>query len=118
MNLSAYDKITEKIDKSKSWIHIKSKRLITREIKYRPYYTIMKRYEPTYGIYEYYIVISDTINNDYKFSKVFVDEYARIKISLLSIWKDLGLDKLNKNINVNIIIDNTQDDCEIYKLDI
>ena len=118
MNLSAYDKITEKVDKSKSWIHIKSKRLITREIKYRPYSTILKRYVPSCNIYEYYLVISDTTNNDCKFNKVFIDDYGRLKISLLSIWKELGLDKINKNINVNITIDNTQDDCEIYKLDI
>ena len=118
MNLSAYDKITEKIDKSKSWIHIKTKKLITREIKYRPYSTILKRYVPSCNIYEYYLVISDTTNNECKFNKVLLDDYNRLKISLLSIWKETSLSKLTRNVNVNITLDDKQDDCEIYKLDI
>ena len=38
MNLKAYDEITPKVDKTKTWVIVKNHNLLSREIKYRKYY--------------------------------------------------------------------------------
>ena len=43
MNLITYYGINNKIDKSKSWIDIKKKQLLSREINKRKYSTLVKR---------------------------------------------------------------------------
>ena len=37
MNLNAYDSITEKLDKNKTWVDIRRKTILSREMKYRKY---------------------------------------------------------------------------------
>ena len=44
MNLNNYDCITEKLNKTKTWVDIHKKLLLSREIKYRPYTCLLKRY--------------------------------------------------------------------------
>ena len=46
MNLNAYDSIIEKLDKNKTWIDIRRKTILSREMKYRKYTCILKRYNP------------------------------------------------------------------------
>ena len=44
MNLNNYDCITEKLNKTKTWVDIHKKLLLSREIKYRSYTCLLKRY--------------------------------------------------------------------------
>lgn len=117
MNLSAYDNITEKVDKQRTWINIKDKKLISREIKFRNYNTIIKRYNPQNYNYDYFIALSDNTFNTNVTSKTFVDNYGRIKISLIPIWGDEVIQSYTNDNNVNIIIDDIQEDGEIYKIE-
>ena len=43
INLFNYDSTTKQIDKTKTWIDVKRKRLISREIKFKQYYSICKK---------------------------------------------------------------------------
>ena len=37
MNLAAYDKVDNKIDKTKTWLDHNNKRIVSKQIKYRTY---------------------------------------------------------------------------------
>ena len=55
MNINAYDDIREKLDKTKTWVDIRKKQLFSREIKYRKYNCLLKRYDVKTNITNYYI---------------------------------------------------------------
>ena len=59
MNLNAYDSITEKLDKNKTWIDIRRKTILSREMKYRKYTCILKRYNPKTNINSHFIALLD-----------------------------------------------------------
>ena len=50
MNLNAYDNVVEKINKQKSWIDIKKKMLLSRELNVRDYVLLTKRYDNKYDV--------------------------------------------------------------------
>ena len=118
MNLSAYDAIYPKIDKQKTWIDVNHYQLLSREIKYRPYITICKRYNKEENDYEYFVVLLDNIPPERDYSKTKFDEYGRIKINLKSIWKETILQNIEHNCNINISHIEHTDDGDIYKIDL
>ena len=65
MNLNAYDSITEKIDKTKTWIDTKKCILLSREIKYRKYYVLSRRFNTELNTYELVDRIGDNDTNIY-----------------------------------------------------
>ena len=61
MNLAAYDKVDNKIDKTKTWLDHNNKRIVSKQIKYRTYYAFGKRYNPNTDKEEFYLITSDNI---------------------------------------------------------
>lgn len=118
MNLSAYDNLIQKIDKKKTWLLVKRKQLITREIKFRKYNGIVYKYNDNTNVYDYYIVMSDTKDEVITWSNTESDDYGRIKIKLAAIWSAIGFDSYENDVNINIKLDNSQDDGEIYHIDV
>lgn len=118
MNLSAYDNIKEKIDKNKTWINIKKKTLLSREIKYRPYYTLLKRYNPKSNTNSYFIALLDGIVFDKKCKHTNKDDYGRIKINLSEIWNESWLSQLESDCNIMIEVEQNENDGDVYLLDI
>lgn len=117
LNIQCYDEITQKIDKNKTWINTKYKRIISREIKYRTYYCINKRFDNYLNSTEYYLICSDVNYKSKNMSYMSVDDYHRIKIPLNSIWKYIGIDENKSEIQLNISLIECDDTGEIYKLD-
>lgn len=116
INLNLYDNVVDKIDKQKTWIYIKNKVLFSREIKYKPYYFIGKRY---YGNENFYFVIlTDKPPEDRSYKRTILDSYGRVKISLASIWNASSLKNIVDDCNINITIHQEDDDSVAYYLDI
>ena len=63
MNLAAYDKVDNKIDKTKTWLDHNNKRIVSKQIKYRTYYAFGKRYNPNTDKEEFYLITSDNIDS-------------------------------------------------------
>lgn len=118
MNLSAYDAISPKLNKQLTWIDVNKYQLLSREIKYRRYVTISKRYEKDKNDYDYFIILLDNTPDDRDYSKTNLDDYGRIKVNLKSIWKETSLHTFEYNVNISITHIEHTDDGDIYKLDL
>lgn len=118
MNLNAYDSCSTQIDKTKSWIDVKKKRLLSREIKFRKYFTICKRYNTYYTDNDYFIVLLDDKIKNYKCHNTNLDNYGRIRINLGEIWNVCSLQYVEDNVNINLELVEHTDDGDIYKIDV
>jgi len=116
MNLSAYDSVKPKIDKTKTWVDTEKQILYSREIQYRPYVTLSKRYDPVCCDYEYFVILLDDYPEDRQYSRTNKDDYGRIKIKLTGIFKDCGLSELGTTQNISIEHIEHTDDGDIYKI--
>ena len=116
MNLNAYDEISPKIDKQKTWIDVRKHLILSREIKYRQYISVSKRYNPTDHCYDYYIIVLDDKPDDRSFTRTRRDDYGRIKIRVNHIWQESSLRYFEKDTNISIELVEQADDGDIYKL--
>ena len=118
MNLNKYDNVTEKIDKTKTWVDIRKKQLLSREIKYRPYTCLLKRYNIKYNTYSQFIAILDNPPADRNYKCTVLDDYGRIKISLSNIWNKTYLNELKSNCNIICELVESDKDGDIYLIDV
>ena len=118
MNLNAYDNITEKIDKNKSWINIHKKQLFSREIKYRRFVCLLKRFNNKTNTNSYFIALLDNPPEDRNYKLTKKDDYGRIKISLASIWKETYLVHLDHDCNIICNLVESEEDGDIYSIDV
>ena len=114
MNLAAYDKVNNKIDKTKTWLDHNNKRIVSKQIKYRTYYAFGKRYNPNTDKEEFYLITSDNIILDRPCYKTIKDNYNRLKYNLGSVYNDC-FKEVNKDISINLILDSSQEDGEVYR---
>ena len=118
INLNVYDEITEKIDKTKTWIDTKKQILLSREIKFRNYYMLTKRFNPILNNYDYFIILLDYKPNGKEYYHTKLDDYGRVKIRLFNLYKESDLSNLEKDVNISIKTIEHQDDGDVYQLDI
>ena len=118
MNLNIYDNVEEKLDKTKTWIDIRKKIIYSREIKRRKYTCLLKRYDNKTNINSYYIAILDNPPIDKKYKLTVCDDYGRVKINIASIWKETYLSQLDKDCNIMCNLVESDDDGEIYSIDV
>lgn len=118
MNLNSYDNVTEKLDKTKTWIDLRKKIIFSREIKYRPYTCLLKRYNAKTNTYTYFIAMLNNPPENRKYNITKQDDYGRIKVSLTSIWKETYLSRLSNNCNIMCNLVESDDDGEIYSIDV
>lgn len=118
MNLAAYDSVEEKVDKTKSWINVNYKSIFSRELPKRRYNTLSKRYDPNTQSTNYYIIMLDDYNENFKCNNTFVDNFGRVKINISSIWNKTSLSNIKRDVNVSLEHIEHTDDGDIYYLDI
>lgn len=118
MNLSAYDPVNIKVNKQKTWIYVKGKQLVSKDIKFRPYSTLTKRYDNSTKSYKYYIVLLDDTPKDRIYRRNWIDDYGRIKVRLGEIWEESGLNSIKRDTNVDIVHIEQADDGDIYLLNL
>lgn len=118
MNLSAYDVVEEKLDRNKTWILVKSKEILSREIKKRRYYAFIKKWNPNQSIFEYFLLLLDAKAPNIVCHYAHIDNFGRLKLNARSIWDVSSLWKYDKTSNIGIEHIEHTDDGDIYKLDI
>ena len=118
MNLNAYDNVVEKINKQKSWIDIKKKMLLSRELNVRDYVLLTKRYNKATNTTDYFVVMLDNPPVDRECKRTKVDDYGRCKISLAPIWGETYLSNVTSDFNISISLEEHSTDGDIYKLDV
>lgn len=118
MNLNVYDNIIEKLDKTKTWVDVRRKTLLSRELANRPYTCLMKRYNIKTNICSYYIAMLDNPPEDRKYKSTTRDDYGRVKVNLSQIWNETYLARLGSNCNVMLNLIEHDDDGDIYLLDV
>lgn len=116
MNLSAYDNIAETI--KDTYVHPLYKRLYSKSLPYYLYYGFIKRFNPTTRTNKYYIILSNKKEGNINWFPITRDKNNTIKINLDSIWNISNLRNINAITNVNVVLEDKQDDCEIYYLDV
>ena len=112
MNLAAYDKVNNIFEDN--WINFQYNRFYSRSIKYRRFFTILKRYNGSK--YDYYLCFSDYQDDNTKWVnvqhyktgiKVSIAEFANVPaFQNIEVTNNLGkvyLDEIEASI-----------DCEIY----
>ena len=112
MNLAAYDKVDNIFEDN--WINLQYNRFYSRSIKYRRFFTILKRYNGSK--YDYYLCFSDYQDDNTKWVnvqhyktgvKVSIAEFANVPaFQNIEVTNNLGkvyLDEIEASI-----------DCEIY----
>lgn len=118
MNLNAYDNITEKLDKTKTWVDIRKKNIISREIKYRPFICLLKRYIAKANVTLYFVAMLNHPPKDRKYKSTLCDDYGRVKINISSIWKESYLSRLGSNSNIECKLVESDEDGDIYSIDV
>lgn len=118
MNLIAYDKLNS-VDKQKTWINVYSKAIFSKEIRFRNYSSIGKRYDKELENTIYYIIVTDDKPVDRPSSKVLLGGNGSIKINVKDLFEEINFAKYNTNY-VNIDIKHTEhsDDGDIYEMNI
>ena len=116
INLNLYDDVVERIDKQKTWLNVKNKLLLSREIKYRRYYFIGKRYYNNDNFY--FIITFDTPPENRQYHKLTMDDYGRVKIKLSSIWESTSLLDVTTDCNISLTKVEEDDDSSAYYIDI
>lgn len=118
VNFNVYDDANKKLDRSKTWVNIKYKQIISREIKFHKYTSLGIRYNPTIDVYNYFIIVSDEKPTNISSSRTFIDDYGRFKIKVDSIWNKTILKTFEKDTNINITHVDGDDTGDVYELDI
>lgn len=118
VNLNIYDDANKKLDRTKTWVNIKYKQIISREITYRKYSSLVYRYSVPNDCYTYFIIVSDEKPLNISSSRTFVDNYGRFKLSVLNIWDKTILKGFKEDTNINITHVDSDDTCDVYELDI
>lgn len=114
MNYNAYDNINPI---KQTWISPKYKTLYSRIIPYKPYYTILKRYNKTKGLNDFYLVITD--NPDSNLLLLSTGKRGDvIKFKLSQFWNNLPIKDLKENLEISFNIEEQSKDSIIYYLDI
>jgi hypothetical protein len=118
MNLNAYDNVTEKLDKHKTWYSPKFKRLYSREIKFRMFYKFLQRWNESIKRNDYFLAVS-MYNSDGRFSITNKDNYSRLKFSIpKEVIEDSILNSIVEDANVEVKLVDNQPDGEVYQLNI
>ena len=116
INLNEFDKVDEKVDKSKTWLYVKGKCLISNEVQKYKYYNLYKKFNPETNLTNYYIILSNiNVNNQLK--NVHIDDYGRVKIPISIIYIESGLYKEEKDCNINLKEVNKDEDSIVYLID-
>lgn len=114
MILNNYDIIQTNVNNKKPYVDIKNKQIVCRlPIKHN--YLIAKRYNTQTGYNDYYLIHTDEQIEGAK--SIGVDLFGRYKFYIKSIWNNLGLDKLDRNTNIELTLVENDDTTNVYRID-
>lgn len=112
-----YEKINGKIDKTKTWFYAKRNCLVSREIEFKPYYSLASRYNNNTKETHYFILMFNELQEGEKCNKTKLDNYGRIKINISSILDKLNIKDKNNDCSINIRFVDKDDECSVYEIE-
>ena len=116
MNLVAYDEITDKVDKTKTWLDGKTGNIFSRELVFRKYYTFIKRYNPKTKNTTIYIAMLDNKSDAKIAYDTRKDTYNRICLKTKLILREFSLNNVNKEINIHLNHVESTNDGDVYEI--
>ena len=116
MNLVAYDTVKE-VNYLGTWVDPRYKRLYSRSLPYYKFYSFAKRYNPSKQSTDFYLILHNELDTDLTIHSVIVDKGV-IKMYLKDIWYETSFTHLKDIVNINLTLDDKQEDCAIYLIDI
>ena len=115
MNLNQYDDILEI---KNTWISPVYKKLYSKVLEYKPYYTIVRRYIVNNSSYDYFLIMSDNVIPDKRMKSVIQERNGLLKFDLKPYWNVLPIQESNEDVIVSIDIEEKESDICIYRLSI
>ena len=105
MNLNLYDDVVEYIDRTRTWVCTRRQCIFSREITYRRYFMLTKRYNPSSRTTQYFLITLDTKPENRHCKPLKVDSYGRVVASVKDIWTTTALVDIEKDCNITGTID-------------
>lgn len=116
MNLVAYDKVDNIINKKRSWIDVHKKILYSKELIYHKYICFGKRFDEDINSTVFYIIMLDDEPIDRASFKTIITDNGYIKISIKGIWDESGLNRIkSKYFNIYLKHVEHTDDGDIFE---
>lgn len=113
MIINKYDTISIKLNRRKPFINVSTKKLVIPINTNKKYYNIAKRYDSINKLYNYFIVLTTEENeNSVKLFKI----RNKVYIKLHSIWNIFNI-YTHYNFNVNIILVESDENTDVYKIE-
>lgn len=113
MIINKYDTISVKLDRRKPFINVSTKKLVISINTNKKYYNIAKRYDSINKLYNYFIILTTEENeNSVKLFKI----RNKVYIKLHSIWDILNI-YTHYNFNVNVILVESDENTDVYKIE-
>ena len=113
MIINKYDTISIKLNRRKPFINVSTKKLVMPINTNKKYYNIAKRYDSVNKLYNYFIVLTNEENeNSVKLFKI----RNKVYIKLHSIWDIFNI-YTHYNFNVNVILVESDENTDVYKIE-
>ena len=113
MIINKYDTISIKLNRRKPFINVSTKKLVVPINTNKKYYNIAKRYDSINKLYNYFIVLTTEENeNSVKLFKI----RNKVYIKLHSIWDIFNI-YTHCNFNVNVILVESDENTDVYKIE-
>lgn len=117
INLNAYDSVEPNFYNA-TWVNPYYKRLYSKEIEYKYYYSLFKRYNTNNRRYDYYLFMTNKHRTDIVLYSTMLSKDKTIKINLSPIWNDTNLNNIKQESRINFEkVEEDEDGC-LYYLDI
>lgn len=114
MNLNAYDNVNDSAI-LKTWIDPYYKKLYSREMKFYPYYTMLKRYNDKVKRDEYYICLSAETDDGHDWRST--EHYNNsVKVNLSEFWYNSSLKNVAAKTYIIIDKDYEDNNSVVYRL--
>ena len=113
LNLVAFDDV---LIRNKNWISPTYKKFYSKTLPKMKYFTILKRYDPEKSETNFYLLLSNVITPD-KVWRGIIHNPGYDKFDIKEYWNELGI-KGNKDIEINITLEEGDDDMLLYYMDI
>lgn len=113
MIINKYDTISIKLNRRRPFINVSTKKLVVSINTNKKYYNIAKRYDSINKLYNYFIVLTTEENeNSVKLFKI----RNKVYIKLHSIWDIFNI-YTHYNFNVNVILVESDENTDVYKIE-
>lgn len=113
MIINKYDTISIKLNRRRPFINVSTKKLVVPINTNKKYYNIAKRYDSINKLYNYFIIFTVEENeNSVKLFKI----RNKVYIKLHSIWDIFNI-YTHYNFNVNVILVESDENTDVYKIE-